>query len=257
MSLAETMALARVVVEKELTLLRRYWVNTASGILSSYVMFLLVFFGGRTVGGVALEDSLGGVIVAFFLWSLSWSAFTGPANSLRQEAEWGTLEQLHASPLGLRRVLALDVLVSLGVGLFTSLLFLGAMLLTTGTALAVDLPTVVPLVALTMCSAVGLGFAAGGLALVYKRIGNAFLLVQFGLLGALAAPSGLPYQALPLAYGNDLLRVAMSDGVRLWEFSSLAVGALVLKAIASLAVGGLVFGLAVRSARRRGVLGHY
>jgi ABC-2 type transport system permease protein len=257
-TVGETRALVRVVAGKQVALLKRYWINTASNLLTNYVMFLVVFLGGTAAAPAQVDNSLGGIIVGFFLWSLSWSAFQGPASGLTDEAQWGTLEQLFASPLGLRRILAVDLVVSLAVSFVTGILLLALMMVTTGTYLVVDVLTVVPLVALSLCSAAGLGFVMGGLALVYKRISQAFLLLQFLFLGALAAPAEpVILQALPLALGNDLLRTAMSEGRHLWELPTGALLALLGKAVAYLGVGAVAFRIAVREARRRGVMGHY
>lgn len=253
-----TLALARAVVGREVALFKRYWVNSASGILTTYLMFLLIFFGGRAaVGGTALNDSLSGIIVGFFLWSLSFSAFQTPANAVSNEAQWGTLEQLYMSPLGLNLVIILKALSDLAIGAATSLILLGLMMITSGTFLTINVVTVGLLILFTMCSALGFGLAFGGLAIIYKRISNVFLLVQFLFLGALAAPSTTPFQLLPLALGNDLLRRAMETGIRLWELPIADLVLLVSKAAVYLLGGLLVFTLCVRKAKRDGVMGHY
>jgi ABC-2 type transport system permease protein len=253
-----TWALARAVAGREAALFKRYWINSLSGLAATYIMFLLLFFGGRaTVGGTAIDNSLAGLIVGFFLWSLSFSAFQTPAANIADEAQWGTLEQLYLSPFGLTRVIALTAVVDLAIGAGTSLVLLVLMMFTSGTVLAVNLGTVGVLVVLTMCSALGLGVAFGGLALLYKRISNVFLLVQFLFLGALAAPPTMPFQLLPLALGNDLLRAAMQTGLPLWDLPPLAVLVLAVKAAVYLLSGFAVFRVCLRKARRDGVLGHY
>lgn len=258
MSIGEIRALTHVIANKEIALLKRYWVNTVSNTITTYVMFLIVFFGGSAVMGQAINDTLPGIIIGFFLWSLSWAAFDGPASSLSMEATWGTLEQLYMSPMGLRLILLIQLLIRLGIYLVISLIILGLMMVTTGKYLNVDLLSVVPLVLLSMGSAVGLGFGMGGLALIYKKISQTFLLLQFLLLFALAAPEN-PYvfQALPLALGNDLLRQSITEGLSLWELPTTDLTVLVMKAIAYLVIGGLFFEFAVRKAKHRGVMGHY
>jgi ABC-2 type transport system permease protein len=257
MSLEGTYAMVRVVAGKELALMKRYWLNTVSGLFTTYIMFLLLFLGGRTIAPATLDESLAGLIVGFFVWSLSWSAFQGPAQTITKEAQWGTLEQLYSSPIRFRTILAADVVAGLVFSLFTSSALLGLMMVTTGTYLRVDVVTVLPLVALTVGSAVGLGFAAGGLALLYKRISQLFLLLQFLLLVAITIRGNVLFQLLPLNLGTQLLTTAMDSGTRLWQLPTADLTLLAVKALAFLVLGGGVFTLCVRAAKRRGVMGHY
>lgn len=250
-------ALARAVTEKQLLLLRRYWLNTVGGLVTNYVMFAVVFFGGQSAAPGALTDSLPGIIVGFFVWSMSWRAFQLPAQRIMQEARWGTLEQLYASPQGLGRVLSIRMVVTLAVSLVTGSLVLVAMMATTSRWLALDFVTVVPLVVVTLLSAVGLGFAFGGLALLYKRIESVFLVVQFLFLAGLAAPDTLLTNLLPLALGADLLTTAMREGVRLWALPTADLALAAVVAASYLVVGIVAFKAALTRARRRGVMGHY
>ena len=65
---------------------------------------------------------------------------------------------------------------------------LAVMLFVTGRTLALDPLTVVPIATLAVAPAVGVGFVFGGLAIRFKRIENAFQLVQFVFIGLIAAP---------------------------------------------------------------------
>jgi len=250
-------AVVRVVFAKYLTILKRYWFNTAAGLLTNYIMFAFAFFGGQAAAPSLVQDHLAGIIVGFFVWAMSWGAFQQSAQHLTQEAQWGTLEQQYMTPVGITWVLAARVAANLAVTLVTGATVLVAMMATTGRWLALDPLTVVPLAALTMGSAAGLGFAFGGLALVYKRISSVFLIVQFLLLGAINAPDTVLADLLPLSLGTDLLHHAMAENVPLWE---LPVADLVV--LVAVTAGYLVFGLAalryaVRVTRRRGIMGHY
>jgi ABC-2 type transport system permease protein len=255
-TLTETYVMVRVIVGKQAALLKRYWINTVSSVAASYVMFLLLVFGGRAVAPATLDQSLAGLVVGFFIWSLSFSAFQGPAETISTEASWGTLEQLYASPHPLTRVIAAEVASSISFGFLMSLVLLVAMALTASVQLAVDPFTVVPLVALTLAPVAGMGLAFGGLALLYRRISQVFLLIQFLLLAGIVARGPLTV-VLPLNLGTRLLTVAMRDGVGLASLSRTALLGLTVKAVVSLLVGGAVFRYATRIARRRGVMGHY
>jgi ABC-2 type transport system permease protein len=118
---------------------------------------------------------------------------------------------------------------------------------------------VVPLAALALAPAIGIGFVLGGLAIRFKRIENAFNLAQFVFIGLIAAPvDQYPLMKwLPLAQGSQLLQTAMGDGVALWNLPVGELGVLVVTAVGYLLVGYVVFHYCQRWARREGVMGHY
>lgn len=251
--------LFRAIAYKQAVLLVRYPVNTASQLATVYFAFLVIFFGGRALVGPTIDDSLDGIIVGFFLWTLAIVAYSGLSWDLTREAQWGTLEQLFMSPFGFGTVMAFKVGVNVLFSLGWGAVILVLMLATTGRTLHLPLVTVVVLGLLAVASAAGVGFAFGGLALVYKRVENAFQLVQFAFIGLIAAPVGeYPWlRFLPLAQGSQLLGRAMTTGVRLWELPTGDLGVLVLTAVGYLGVGFYLFMRAQRRARRLGVLGHY
>lgn len=251
--------LVRTITAKSFILLRRYAFNTLSQLAGLYVMFVVLFFGGRALGGAAFDDSLEGLIVGFFLFTMAIVAFSGLSWDLMREAQWGTLEQLFMSPFGFEWVMVVKSSVNVLLSFLWGAVMLGLMLLTTGRSLHVDVLTVVPVGLLTLAPAVGVGFAFGGLALVYKRIESVFQLLQFGFIGLIAAPVGAYplLKALPLSLGSFLLARAMGDGVRLWEMAPADLALLSLTAVGYFALGLAVFRFASRKARRDGVLGHY
>jgi len=258
MKVTETLSVVRVITEKQIIMLRRYWINTASGLATNYILFLVVFFGGQQVAPAALNESLEGIIVGFFLWSLSWTAFQLPASSMMREAQWGTLEQLYMTPVGFFKVLSVNSLANITIGTITRGVYLLLLMITTGRFLSLDLLTIAPLLLLTLASAIGLGFVFSGLALIYKRISRTFMIGQYILAAAIAAPSS-PYifNLLPMALGYDLLVSSMSGGVSLWNLPEAQLMVLVIKAVAYTVGGGFVFAYCVRVAKRRGVMGHY
>lgn len=251
--LLEALARKRVVILKE------YPVNTLTQLAVTYLFFAGIFFGGKAVAGPAITDSLPGIIVGFFVWTMAITAFAGAARSIMQEAQWGTLEQLYMSPYGFERVMAVNAVVRLLESFAWGGVILAAMLATTRQTLSLDVLTVVPLVVLTVASALGIGFVFAGLALVYKRIENLFGLFNFGLLFLIAAPvDEYPaLAALPLTQGSALLQRAMTDGVALWNLPAIELAILVATAVGYAAVGMVAFRVAEARARRDGLLGQY
>ncbi|WP_049997038.1 ABC transporter permease [Halococcus sediminicola] len=253
------LTLVRAVAKKRALLMVRYPVNTLSQFAMTYFVFLIIFFGGQALAGAALADSIEGIIVGYMLWSASITAYAGLAWNVTRESQWGTLEQLFMSPFGFGRVIAVKTAVNVLEAFLWGIGILALMLPTTGQSLVIKPVTVLVLGTFAVAPAVGIGFVFGGLAMLYKRVENAFNLVQFVLIGLIAAPVGeYPLlKWLPLAQGSYLLGQAMTEGVRLWEFSAMELAVLVVTAVGYLGIGYLAFHRAQRRARRKGVMGHY
>ena len=244
---------------KRVVLLVRYPVNTVSTLVTLIIVFMLLFYGGKAVAPAAISDTIEGIIVGYLLWSMAMSAYQGLSWNVTREAQWGTLEQLFMSPFGFGRVMLVKTLTNLAESFLWGAATLAFMLLVTGQSLALDPLTVLPLGALAILPAVGVGFVFGGLAIRFKRIENAFQLVQFVFIGLISAPVG-EYPVLkwlPLAQGSYLLRRAMEDGIALWNLPADELGVLVLTAVVYLGLGFAAFTYCQRWARREGVMGHY
>jgi len=252
-----TLVLAQV--KKRLLLMYRYPVNTLSNLAVTFVLFGMVFFGGRAVAGQALTDSLGGIIVGYFLWSMATGAFSGLAWSVTRESQWGTLEQLYMSPFGYGRVMLSGIAVSVVESFAWGGAVLAFMLAITGESIHVPVGTVVVLTVFAIAPAVGIGFCFGGLALVYKRVENVFNITQFVLLGLVAAPSvdAVWVRLLPISQGSYLLTRSMQEGLRLWELPVAELALLAGTAVVYFGLGYATFQLLGRRARKQGLMGHY
>jgi len=251
--------LARAVLYREYLLFVRYPANAIGGIVISLFFFGLLFYGGRMIAGQALTDSIEGIIVGYFLWTLSVGAYSSISNDIGSEVQWGTLERHIMTPFGFAPVALLKGVAKVVRTFLTSALILAVMLVITDTSLQLPVGTIVVISTLAICSVLGLGFAAGGLAVLYKRIGNWLNLLQFGFILLISAPAfDLGWtRLLPLAQGSALLQRAMVDGTRLWEFPLVDLAILVAVAVVYLLGGYAVFEATTRRARRLGVLGDY
>jgi hypothetical protein len=251
--------LARAVLYREFLIFVRYPANAIGGIVVALFFFGVVFYGGTLLAGQALADSLSGIIVGYFLWTLAVGAYSSVSNDIGSEVQWGTLERHVTTPFGFAPVALLKGVAKVVRTFLTSAIVLAVMLVVTGTRLSLDPITVVVVAGLAIASVLGLGFAAGGITVLYKRIGNWLNLLQFGFVVLVSAPVfDAPWtRVLPLAHGSALLQRAMVDGVRLWEFGLVDLGLLVAVAVGYLGGGYVVFHYATRRARRLGVLGDY
>lgn len=251
--------LTKAVLYREFLLFVRYPANAVGGVVIALFFFGVLFYGGQLLAGQALDDSLEGIIVGYFLWTLSVGAYSSVSNDIGSEVQWGTLERHIMTPFGFAPVALLKGVAKVIRTFLTSAIVLAAMLLLTGTTLSIAPLTVVVIAGLAITSVLGLGFAAGGITVLYKRIGNWLNLLQFGFVVLVSAPVfDLPWmRVLPLAHGSALLQRAMVDGTRLWQFGSADLALLVAVAAGYLVGGYLVFHYATRRARRLGVLGDY
>jgi len=254
-----TLTLAVAIFKKQLTLMLRYPINLLSGLLTMYVFFAMIFFGGQAIAAEAISENLEGLIIGFFLWSMAWSAFADLTWNLTREAQWGTLEQLYMTIHGFELVMTVKSAVNIVVSFLTGALVLALMMLTARQPLVIDVVTIVPVIVLGLWSVVGVGFVFGGLAIIYKRVERVFQILSFGFIGLISAPvESVPaLKALPLTQASYLLRRAMQDGDRLWEFAPAELGILVVTAVVYALLGAAFFRLAQRRARKLGVMGHY
>jgi ABC-2 type transport system permease protein len=239
----------------------RYPFELLSGIVLFYIFFLMLFLGARSFGGESVRtgDTLSAIAVGFVVFVVAQQSYQSIGQQLLTESTGGTLEQLAMSPVGLRRVLLFDfaaqtmlLVVSLGVVIFP-------IMATTGRWLHLDPVRVIPLVVVTMTGVVGLGFALGGISIVFKRTQAVAQLVGFAFLFLVAAPvfERPALKVLPLALGNGLLRRVMVNGASFADLGATDLAVFVAVNAAWLVVGLVVFGSMERKARDRALLGQY
>lgn len=246
-------------LKKEATLLVRYPLNTLAYIALMYFIFLMIFVGGLAFGGEQFDNTLGAIIVAYFLVSMSNTAFTEVASTFSREASWGTLEQMYMTRLGFGRITLLVAAAQMILSLFWGGSVLVLMLLTTGRTVSIDVVSVLPVLFFALLPIVGLGLVMGGAAVLYKRLGNIFSLVQFVFYGLVAAPVE-QYPALkllPLAQGSYVLRLVMNQNTPIWAVPRVEIGILVAVGVVYLVCGYALLGRIVDTAKQRGVMGDY
>jgi len=256
----EKLTVLRAVFIRELIMMQRYLVNSVSGVITLYIVFMILFFGARAVAGGALAiggTTTEGLVVGYLVWTFAMMGYQELAWGIINEAQVGTLEKLYLTPVGFRWVNVFSQLSQLVVNLTLLGVVMLLIMLTTGVTLKIDVATVIPLLLITASAAYGLGFALAGLALIHKRIQSAFQIVQFILVAFIAAPPTSWSQFLPLNLGNRLLNAAMVRGVRLWELPLGQLVTTVLVGAGYLGLGILVMNHCERRARDRGLLGHY
>lgn len=248
-------------LKREFILMKRYLFNFLSALISIYILFLLLFFGARTLAGdaVGFGATLDGIVVGFLVWTFAVFAYSEFGQGMVREAQEGTLEQLYMSPVGFIWVCIFRMFAALSITWVLNIGLLLLMMLTTGRWLNLDLLSILALLLPTLAGVYGIGFMVGGLALVFKRIESFTGILQFALVGLVAAPIGrfpvLRY--LPLAEGNRLIRRVMAEGLSFTELPTADLVFLFANSAFYLVLGLVVFSILISAAKNRGLLGHY
>ena len=242
--------------------LRRYPVEAVMGIVITTSSFYGLFISARYIAGPGLQlgDRLDSIIIGYVLWTLVLFIMADIAGGLQYEAQTGTLEQLFLSKFGAIKVFLMRTLASLTLQLVLNLSILLSIMALTGSRLNFPPTLLLPLVTVLM-GAYGIAFTMGSLALLLKRVGQLLGILQFALLFLLATPTEtwvgplqLLGQLLPMTPGAGLLRDLMARGESL-DLTKLALA--FLNGAAYFALGMLIFRLAEREAKRRGMLSGY
>jgi ABC-2 type transport system permease protein len=254
---------ARAEFVREVTTALRYPLEVATGVLLMFALFQGIFTGARAMAGGVLAGSLEGVQIGYCMWFLAIITINSLSVDLESEARQGTLEQIfiHTSSFtGLMWVRGI-VHVVLGAGPVVVL----ALLMQAATGHWIHVPAQVALpvllsMALTVLGLCGWGLTLGGLALVYKRIGQMAAIVQFGLfLLAFSATTETTGALLalirhgPFTSGIWLVNHMLKTGFPDW--SALAV--LALESVVYAFLGTMAFDGLKRAALRGGMLSHY
>ncbi|MEF8874120.1 MAG: hypothetical protein V5A88_05560 [Candidatus Thermoplasmatota archaeon] len=245
------------VVKKYFIERKRYFLNTLMTIAGIFILFMLVFFGLRSFE--AGTKTLQGTIIGFAMWIFAVMAYSEMSWGLLQEARDGTLEQLYLTPSSFRRISAYRVLGSFIFQFVLFLVFLVIMMVATGQYLTLN-PGVVILVGLTLLSIYGIGYIMGGLSLVFKKVQAGNQILQFLFILLLVLPTITDHAILyfvPISWGNLLINRMMVDGLTLLDFTLFDYAILLLNSFSYLIVGLVIFTLMEKTAKKRGLLGHY
>ena len=259
--------LFKALLKKEYIYLKRYYFNTLSGIITIYLVFLIIFYGAKYgaqallggSGSPAFGSTLDGIVVGFMVWTFAIMAFSDLSWAMIQEAQQGTLEQLWMTPLGFGWVAIFRVAATFIFNALIVILMLFLMMASSGRWLHLDFLSLTPLILLTIAGVYGIGFLMGGLALVFKQVQAAFQILQFIFVFFIVAPvEKLPLlKLLPLALGTRLIGKVMIKEVPITQLPLGDLLLLVATAAFYFGLGFLAFKLFENLARDRGLLGHY
>ena len=239
--------------------LRRYGFDTFFQLAGIFLLFTLIFWGAKGIGGADIRegDTLPAIVSGYVVLWLVLGAYFTMSQWMTQEAMLGTLEQLALSPFGLLNVLLAEFVASLGYQLFTLVVVLFASEAVTGQWLHIDVLTLLPLILLLLVQIAGLSLMIGGAAVVFKRVASLANLLQFVFLATVSLPiEDNPWlRVMPVALGNFLVRQSTVQERSLSQLHGGDLLQLVAVSVGYLVAGCLMFLRMERVARERGVLG--
>ncbi|MBS3788327.1 ABC transporter permease [Candidatus Bipolaricaulota bacterium] len=248
------------ILKKNVIERKRYFFNSISGLLTIYLIFVLIFFGMKSfVSGPQFGNTADGLVVGFFLWNFIVQVYSELSNALIREARWGTLEQLYMSPVGFGWISFSQVLSSLAIFFLANVGFLYLIMLTTGRFLSLRIASTFPLLIITLLGVAGIGYFLGGLTLVFKRVESLLQIVQFLFVALVMVPvESLPLlKHFPVSFGASLIRRVMIDGTPITGLPPSDLGFLLLNSTVYFLLGYGAFKYFERVAKRKGLLGHY
>lgn len=256
----KTLTLYAGMIKRGFIQMKRYPVETFTGFIQLFIFFVLLFFGASAIGAGRVGDgnTLSDIVVGYFVWVLAVITYSSFSEDMTNEAQVGTMEQLAMSPLGLARVVFGSVVATFMFQVIMMSAMLVAMMAVSGEWLNVELQSVVPIVVLMLLGLSGIGYALGGVALVFKRMQSVNQVLQIGFIALVAAPlSRFPFMKyMPISWGNHLLTRSMSRGESMTSLLG-EMGFLAVHSAIYLVAGVLIFKQLERVARSRGLLGHY
>ncbi len=251
--------LGKAFLKREFILFKRYFFNSLGGIITLYVIFLMLFLGFKGVGGPNVGESIEGLVVGYTLWMFALSAYQDITLTIQREAREGTLEQLYMSVYNFGWVMAAKTFAQSLINLIIVVGMLFLLMFTTGTFLNLDVVSLVPLVFFTLPNFFGLGFIFGGIALIFKQINNYLQIMQFVLILFVSVPVGsVPiFKFMPGSWGSSLIYRVMLAGESIFQFAASDLVFLCGIGLAYLLLGIAVYKICERIAIDRGLLGQY
>lgn len=254
------LTLFKVNMKRELILIKRYWMNTLSMIISFYIIFLAMFLGIQVVGDPSTAElNTQYVIINYIFWYLTMAVMSGIGWVVMNEVTLGTLEQLYMSPLGAWRIFLARIVSSTIVEIGIVIVMLILSMLTAGTWLNLDILSILPIFVLTIISMIGVSFMIAGMAVIFKQINSFLQISQFIFAGLTFVPlSVAPILVFfPVVKGVDMVRQIAIHNYTLADFSLMDYTALILNAIVYLVLGIIVFLRCEKHAMEKGILGQH
>ncbi|MDA8346470.1 MAG: ABC transporter permease [Thermaerobacter sp.] len=241
----------------------RYPLETMSMMVVMLAVFAGMFFGAHYLTAAPIGGTtLSGVVIGYAVWSLVMNATGFMGYSIQNETQNGTLEQVMLAPWRTVQIFLVRGVMDILEMLIPVLLVLVGLVALTGAQFNWRPMALLPVI-MIIVTAWGIGLMMAALALLFKRMTQMQLMIQFALLFIIMAPitalHGVTGAALgvlaPLTVQVGVLHAAVGVTV-----PSVSAG-MWWEAVADMAlwfgVGYWLLTSADGLARRRGIVGHY
>jgi ABC-2 type transport system permease protein len=263
-----------------LALMRVGWLSALSyrlnmvfsvlGLLASFIPVYLVSSALQPVAANSIRNE-GGEYFGFLVFGLAAiTIVTSAVNVLPQAITAtignGTLELLLTTPARTASVVVGLAAYDLAWSLVRALLLLLAGIGFGMSTHLVGIPVALLALVLTMLAYLGAGLGLAAMILAFRTIGplSTGIIAASSLLGGVyysttVIPSWFQHLAVifPLTYGLRVMRRAWLQGDYQWATVGSDLAVLVLLTVVCLAVGAMLFRVALNHARREGTLGQY
>ena len=237
--------------------MRQYWFETVLSISVVTAVFVGLFFGIKhfVLAGDA-GQSLNGLVFGYILWSFASSAYQSASSSITQDTQTGVLEQLFLCPDGFVKLMSARVVAGALFGIVMLLILALLAMALTGNWLDLNFPLLFLALFAGAPALVGVGFAMGGLTLVFKRVETLALMLSIAFIG-LVALDGLPFgfaSLLPFTPAVSLSKMVALEATlpSLGDAVTVAANSLI-----DLIIGLAVFRVCERHAKRKNLIGMY
>lgn len=232
-------------------------------VISDIVVFslLMIFFLTSRTGTSLSEKYMGAdyrtlLLVGYIAWTLSISAISSVGNEISSELSKGTFYRKMHSKYPLVILYLGDLIASF----VTQIVVIAGLLIIAKVFWNVSISfsfTIVIALIINLLGMYGIGLIVGGLSVLYKRIGAIVLLIQLGMLfitDTIPISQSLlaVTKVIPLTSCNEVIRTCLSNNVDTYSFVMLLLSSAIW-----IIIGGIVFYMSIRKAKRRGNLLYY
>lgn len=238
-----------------------YLVNSISQVVSLYLIFVGILLGLSFVAQPGKDFSTSVLVVGYIQWMFAVYCFQNIAESVVSNAGRGTIDTLYSHTGNFKLYLFYDVIAYLFIA---SLEIAIVLFVIDATLPSISIPFVafaktLPLLLISLCSILGLGFALGGIALLSKKVKALLYLIQylFVLLLLFYREDSLAIFVVPYAYGAVLLRQTVTGGTSLFSLPPFQWGMLTMNSFFYLLIGIGIFHLCEKRVLKKGTLSHF
>lgn len=247
---------------KEIINKKRYLLNTIFSMIMFCVIFALLILGAVTVAGdnspLQFGSSTGGIVVAYYAWTMMLSVYTSTGYIVEQNKQNGTLENIMSHTKHITSLLICESIVSSMIYFMFSWIIIGFISWISGIHIHFMILDVFLTMMIGLISILGVSLITAGFTLLFRKTDGIMSILQFALLGLLFLPkSSVSMVVAPFFTANQMLTDIFLQGTSIFSFQVENIVFLVLNSAIYLALGILVFKLCLSRTRVLGTLSFY